>query len=289
MAIVVPPLLDSVARRSDGGLAWLDRLPTVVATLAEAWELQVHACFDPGGMNSWVAPVTRTDGTPCVLKITLPHVEATHEADALRAWAGRGAVALLEHDAATWACLLERCDPGTALRDAGLDHDQAADVIADILLQLWDAPTSGPFLDVGEEMQRQAREIREMAAQSPGTVTSAQLDRAVAVLEAGATGERRVLLHRDLHAGNVLLGERGWLAIDPKPHVGPPWCDLGMALVNWTPTPAQADRLCAALDLDRAQVVDYAFAICIAVALWSRSVGQGASTTTLLARAAELV
>jgi streptomycin 6-kinase len=29
-----------------------------------------------------------------------------------------------------------------------------------------------------------------------------------------------VLLHQDLHGGNVLRAERGWLAVDPKPLVG---------------------------------------------------------------------
>jgi hypothetical protein len=61
-----------------------------------------------------------------------------------------------------------------------------------------------------------------------------------------------------------------------------------MALVNWTPTPAQTSRLCAALDLDRARVVEYAFAICIVAALWNRSVGQDAGVAALLVRAAEL-
>jgi streptomycin 6-kinase len=137
-------------------------------------------------------------------------------------------------------------------------------------------------------MERQALGIGEIASRHPGTVTPSQLDRAVAILDAGAPDGRRVLLHRDLHAGNVLRSNRGWLAIDPKPHVGPSWCDLGMALVSWTPRPAQVSRLCAALDLDRTRVVDYAFAICIVAALWNRSVGQDSRVIALLDRATEL-
>ena len=49
---------------------------------------------------SWVAPVTRADGTQAVLKINFPEPESEHEADALAHWDGLGAVRLLEHDAA---------------------------------------------------------------------------------------------------------------------------------------------------------------------------------------------
>jgi Streptomycin 6-kinase len=34
-----------------------------------------------------------------------------------------------------------------------------------------------------------------------------------------------VVLHQDLHAGNILGSGRGWLAIDPKPLVGDPAFD----------------------------------------------------------------
>jgi streptomycin 6-kinase len=48
----------------------------------------------------------------------------------------------------------------------------------------------------------------------------ALLDEAVEFLRAAAAPEDAVLLHQDLHGGNVLRSARGWLAIDPKPLVG---------------------------------------------------------------------
>jgi streptomycin 6-kinase len=42
-------------------------------------------------------------------------------------------------------------------------------------------------------------------------------------LELSRPGPTDVLLHTDLHAGNVLAGERQpWMLIDPKPYVGDP-------------------------------------------------------------------
>ena len=46
-------------------------------------------------------------------------------------------------------------------------------------------------------------------------------------------GGDAVLLHTDLHAGNVLAAEREpWLAIDPKPCVADPACDATQHIFN---------------------------------------------------------
>jgi streptomycin 6-kinase len=52
-----------------------------------------------------------------VLKLGMPHMEATHEIDGLRFWDGKPTVRLLEADVSLNALLLERCEPGTSLRD----------------------------------------------------------------------------------------------------------------------------------------------------------------------------
>ena len=42
-----------------------------------------------------------------------------------------------------------------------------------------------------------------------------------------------MLLHTDLHAGNVLAAKREpWLAIDPKPYVGDPVYDVTQHIFN---------------------------------------------------------
>ena len=47
------------------------------------------------------------------------------------------------------------------------------------------------------------------------------------------TGPNDVLLCTDLHASNVLSGERRpWLLIDPKPYVGDPHYDVSQHLLN---------------------------------------------------------
>src|SRR5205823_11538588 len=83
-----------VAARQEGREAWLATVPTVVGDLAERWSLTVGAPFQPGGQTAWVAPARDADGDELVLKVGWRHPEALHEAEGLRAWAGRGAVRL---------------------------------------------------------------------------------------------------------------------------------------------------------------------------------------------------
>ena len=67
-------------------------------------------------------------------------MEAKHEIDALRFWNGAGTAQLLEADENHNAMLLERCDPGTLLRD--LPEPEQDIVIARLLRRLWRAPSS---------------------------------------------------------------------------------------------------------------------------------------------------
>jgi streptomycin 6-kinase len=164
--------------------------------------------------------VTRADGTKAVLKLQFPgDREAEHEAEALRRWDGDGAVRLLEHEPARHALLLERCEPGTPLADIG--RPAALDVLVGRLPRLW-KPAGTPFRSLAEEamawsahlaatperrIRHSARRIVDAAQEALRTLPSSQ-------------GEQ-VLLHQDIHAGNVLRAAREpWLVIDPKPLVG---------------------------------------------------------------------
>src|SRR5688572_16290964 len=97
-------------RGAPTGAAWLADLPRTVDHLVERWDLEVGEPF-PGSSVGWVAPA-RHKGVPVVLKVQWPHPECEHEAAALSAWAGDGAVELFAHDPEHHALLLERCSPG---------------------------------------------------------------------------------------------------------------------------------------------------------------------------------
>ena len=79
-------------------------------------------------------------------------------------------------------------------------------------------------------------------------------------------GGDAVLLHTDLHAGNVLAAERGpWLAIDPKPCVGDPACDATQHIFNGVfvegaDAGALASPMARLLDLDLDRILLWLFA-----------------------------
>jgi streptomycin 6-kinase len=74
------------------------------------------------------------------------------------------------------------------------------------------------------------------------------------------------LLHTDLHAGNVLAAEREpWLAIDPKPYIGDPACDVTQHIFNGVfiegaDAEALATRMARLLDLDLNRILLRLFA-----------------------------
>ncbi len=223
------------AARHDGRAGWLDGLPRRVHRLADRWSLVVGEPFQPGGQTAWVAPARRADGMAVVLKVTWPHPEAEHEADALRTWGGHGAVRLYDAEMAddAIALLVERCLPGAAL--SGRPEPEQDAVIAGLLLRLWSVPASTPPFHPLQEMCDawadgfEAKRAARPAALDPGVVRAG-----VALFRSlPADAERAVLLCTDLHARNVLAAQREpWLAIDPNPYLGDPTYDALQHLLN---------------------------------------------------------
>jgi streptomycin 6-kinase len=141
----IPSGLADTCRNTPVRTAWLDQLPDVLRRLEHLWALTPDAPLDGEEPScSYVAAVRSTNGTPAVLKIAMPHMEAEHEIDGLRFWGGDPAVRLLRADDDLAAMLLERCKPGTTLR-ALPERDQDV-VISGMLRRLWRSPlTPHPF------------------------------------------------------------------------------------------------------------------------------------------------
>src|SRR3954470_9899501 len=113
----IPKNLAATCHKAPERTAWLHGLSDRVKILAMRWSLTFEAPFDGDDAScSYVTAVVRADGTPAVLKIGMPHMEAEHEIAGLRFWQGDPTVRLLASDDDLGAMLLERCLPGTPLR-----------------------------------------------------------------------------------------------------------------------------------------------------------------------------
>jgi streptomycin 6-kinase len=251
------------------GRAWLAALPDLVAECETRWRIRVGPVFEDGGAVSWVAPATLHDGTQAVLKLFVPDIENRYEAEGLQHYDGRGAVRLLEH--AEGMLLLERARPGTPLWDVA-DEDAANSIVAGLLRQLWrPAPVRSPHRRLAQVAEAWSTEIPATWESLGRPFERSLVERAVeAAATLGPDQGEQVLLHQDLHGGNVLRAEREeWLAIDPKPLIGEREFDLASLLRDRRDSLAvdpqasgrvrrRLDRLSAETGLDRERLRGWA-------------------------------
>ena len=194
--------------------AWRARLPRLADRCAELGSLEFGEPFT-GGTASLVLAARLPNGAEAVLKLSFPHRESEHEADALARWDGAGAVRLLAHDRKRTALLLERCRPGSPLSD--LPALEALDVFAGLVSRLA-VPAGAGFRTLADEAAWWMSYLPERWKRSEPDLLRAAMD---ALGELSHTQGEQVLVHQDVHAGNVLRAEREpWLVIDPKPLIG---------------------------------------------------------------------
>jgi streptomycin 6-kinase len=126
--------------------------------------------------------------------------------------------------------LLERCEPGTALR--ALPEPEQDVVIARLLRRIWRIPIAPhPFRRLSEMTAYWTDETLGQAEHWPDTDLVREGLRLFNDLPQSAPSHP--LLATDLHAGNVLRAHREpWLVIDPKPFVWDPAYDATQHLLN---------------------------------------------------------
>lgn len=219
--------------RGDAGRDWIDRLPATIATYAERWSLTVHPAFANLSYN-YVAPATRTDGSPAVLKIGVAtDDEFGSEIAALRVFDGRGMVRLLEANPGQAVMLLDRVTPGSPLTSVA-DDAEATLIAAKLMRDFWPPVPAGytfpSVADWGNGFQR----LRARFDGGSGPIPERLAAKAERLLrELSQSAAPPVLLHGDLHHDNILAGPEGaWTVIDPKGVTGEPAYELAAFLRN---------------------------------------------------------
>jgi streptomycin 6-kinase len=276
------PLPDGLVRTNTqlhgaAGAAWLRRLPAIVDQCARRWGLALGPPFAPLTYN-YVAPARRANGTPVVLKACFPDRDCRAGAEALRIFAGRGAVRLLAADLEWSVLLLERLAPGRALSSVR-DDVAATAIAAGVMGQLWRPPPVGHAFPSVADWVAGFRRLRAKFG-GTGPLPPRPVERAEALFsDLLASQAATVLLHGDLHHDNILAaGRAAWRAIDPKGVVGEPAYEVGALLRNPArvldaPHPERvlarrADQLAEALGFDRARLRDWAYAQAVLSAVW---------------------
>lgn len=297
--LTIPRVLRTGLGTTSDGAAWLTRVPGLVSDAVGRWDLRLGEPFEDGH-SSWTAPARVLSGARAgadvVLKVSYPHGEARSEAAGLALWHGHGAAPLIDSDAVSWSLLLERCRPGTALRDDPREASARLTDAATSLRSLHDAGArhvdtaaggaSSAFPSVREicaglaDLLASRLEAVRGAPDLPFPLDDGLVGLAVSLLrELPGTSGRDVVVHGDANPGNILRHDGTWLWIDPKPMTGDaafdPW-----PLVSQVDDPFAADDPVAALrertrlvagilDLDPARIAAWGVARTVESAMWS--------------------
>ncbi|GAA2756364.1 aminoglycoside phosphotransferase family protein [Actinopolymorpha rutila] len=206
-----------VAAQGDRARRWFDGLPGLVGDLLERWSCAVAGPV-MAGWAGIVVPVRRADGGRAVLKVSYPGETTYFEAITLAAWAGRGAVLVLERHDADLAMLLEELGPESLATVA--DADEAMTVIGRLARRLAvpappELPRMQPFL------QQLVADLPVMSAAAGHPLPARAVDAAVATCAELGPDQPGTVQHGDLSESNVLRGTReDWLAIDPQGYAG---------------------------------------------------------------------
>ena len=188
---------------------------------------------------------------------------------------------LLAADPDTGVLLLKRLEPGLSL-DSVDDDVAATSIAAEVMRKLrLPAPTDGGFptvADWGRGFQRLRAAFEGGTGPFPPLVVDAAAD---VFMSLEATAEPAVLLHGDLHHGNILSSSGGtWLAIDPKGLAGEPAYEVGAllrnpsALYTSTSDPAavtarRLSQLSEELGMDRQRLQGWGFSQAVLSAWWT--------------------
>lgn len=192
--------------------------------------------------SSRIWKVLRADGSPAVVK-DLKAFDDVY--DELRgayflAWRrGEGAVRLLGRDGRRM--LLEYA--GERLLSAELDvagDAVAAEIAADVLARLH-SPSRRPAPARLQPLRERFAALFGKAEADRKAGAKSLYVEAAAIAETLLDDPRDVRpLHGDLHHDNIMLGQRGWLAVDPKGVLG----DSGFDAANLFYNPLSRDGLC---------------------------------------------
>jgi streptomycin 6-kinase len=247
--------------------SWMQVLPQTIEQCLSRWQIEWTGESLKQGYFGYVLPCRYRDGTHVILKLSPLARESQEQVIALSGWAGCGAAPLLaesfEENGA--ALLIGGIVPGVAWRPF---HDPDGQRIAQCLQKLARVSASSVRGSLPSGLQRLAAQLvanaRHLHSLDP--LLRRYHDTMIALVDTIGRSQRpqrrSVLLHGDLHAGNLLVGSYDELvAIDPTPALGEPEQDIGDAAAknDWGQELAtRVKQLAEACNADPAKVEAYA-------------------------------
>jgi streptomycin 6-kinase len=259
------------------GKKWLDALPSFISSYEKKWQFTLESFFNNASFNV-VAAVTLTNGSPAVLKCSIPSKEFTNEIAALQHFNGTGAVKILRSDHNTGIMLLEKLTPGTFLEESSNEMQNTL-ISVELMNKLHKTIQEEEiplFPSLANWFQGFDRLYQYFQGET-GPIPKGLIDRAQAISkELLASMGPLVLLHGDLHYANILLSDKhGWLSIDPKGVIGEreyeiPFPRISEAgNINKISIKRRLDQFIEISGFDRQRILGWAFSKAVLAAWWS--------------------
>ncbi len=225
----------------EAGQTWMNGLDHQVSDLENRWGITAGDIHE-GGSEALVMNARFEDGREAVLKLCLPDsTDIVKEAELLKLAAGRGYAAVLAHDEATGALLLEKL--GEKLSDVVEDEEAQIRVLCETMKAAWISLESSPGLTTGAEKAVWLRDFInekwELLGQPCNKKTIQQAIVFSKERESAHSDENAVLVHGDAHANNALLVPGSDSSnvtckfIDPDGLFAEKACDLAVPMRDW--------------------------------------------------------
>lgn len=250
-------------------------MQNMISNYIELWDLEPDG--KPFETPSSLMLFVIHDDQPAVLKIFKHHSDEKRSAEILSLYGGHGAVGVLR--SSDHALLLERVVKGETLAQLALEEgdDQATQVFCEIVSKLHEASFDASLI---EPVCVLARGFDLYLASGDQTLLPKRVARAKSIYEdLCKTQGRKVLLHGDLHHGNILHDEqKGWLCIDPKGYVGEAEFEISAFLKNPRGTSYYAAKeiverrialIAQRLKLNPKRIILWSYSLCVLSIIWS--------------------
>ena len=247
-----------ISQYGDAGQKWLNDLPEIIKRYCQKWNLQNLKPFENLTYNYVVA------NENVVLKIGFNEKDVEGELKALQHFQ---MVKILNHD--RHAILMERCIPGTTLEHFVPSQDfRATEICIDIVRNIY-KPSSQftTHLSTWLESIYKDHDFQYLPfLEKARKITDDLL----------ASSDENVVLHGDLHHGNILQNGDGYVVIDPKGVVGERLYDIacfirnpiGLVVQNLDLIPKRIQQFGEALEIDPQRLTKWCFVQGVLSACW---------------------
>ncbi len=201
---------NTIAVHGDRGKNWLATLPAITEELAQRWGLSDLASI-PNLSHNYI--LSGFQGSrPIIVKISFDPQESEKEFRTLKALKSPCVVEALAYDQQHNALLLERAVPGDTLSSLFPHQDvEATEIVCELVRQLPQPPL----------IEHVALESKDDSNDTGIIDTDWDIPRQylhkarILKTELLATAPQTILLHGDLHGGNIVKQQNHWIIIDP--------------------------------------------------------------------------